>query len=495
MTNNDSNSHTDVVAEKLAEATPEERAAARARLGDREVVPRGQLTQTGATEHGPTYQCPRCEYAHVSEYCDCPECGWAGMCQPEFDSDDVTTDGGLDQRTLDILTELDGIGEGTARRLMGEFDTLRELAEVCNDLPDGYSPPRISRIDGFGPTRARKIAETIDDADHPALTPDGGLATDGGRERVAVEDACIECGRYGNHRCGCCGFPLCGRHHETGGGFCTKFTPISDVPVCAYSNEVYVRPLPRPDGEEPWVLDDGHATTFHLPSPGDVAKPFCGQSASRVTSRPLEDVLVDDHDLCSECAQAARYERRARKRQAARDLVTDGGTPSRVTQDAEADCVLACPLEDCGSTSIRNRRPDTPSGGPSHGRWYCQSCKSYFDEPIERPPRGPVDRNALGPGGKALVDADPDVIPDGGHEPAEVYYTTGWGHSGDDRTLHVQEDCRYLDYARNVKSCPATHAPRGSLCEHCSPDGLTIDDLAAPEPVPDGGQQGGDRDA
>lgn len=140
------------------------------------------------------------------------------------------------------------------------------------------------------------------------------------------EDACIECGKYGDLRCGCCGFPLCGRHHEVGGGFCTRFTPIEDVPLCAYSNDVYVRALPRPDGEEPWVLDDGHGVAFHLPSPGDPETPFCGGlPASRVTSRPLGDSLIDEHDLCEDCAEAARYERRARKRLVARDLQSAGG--------------------------------------------------------------------------------------------------------------------------------------------------------------------------
>lgn len=144
----------------------------------------------------------------------------------------------------------------------------------------------------------------------------------------APEDACIECGKYGAHRCGCCGFPLCGRHHETGGGFCTRFTPIEDVPLCAYDHEVYVRALPRPDDETPFVLDDGHGVAFHLPAPDNPEEPFCGGlPATRVTSRPLEDVLIDRHDICSDCAEAARYERRARKLVVARELRADGGEP------------------------------------------------------------------------------------------------------------------------------------------------------------------------
>lgn len=53
-------------------------------IGDTTVIPRDELEDTGGTEHGPTYRCPRCGYSVVSEYCDCPDCGWAGMCQEEF---------------------------------------------------------------------------------------------------------------------------------------------------------------------------------------------------------------------------------------------------------------------------------------------------------------------------------------------------------------------------------------------------------------------------
>lgn len=199
-------------------------------------------------------------------------------------------------------------------------------------------PAAVKELKRLGVSDSEKVvAEAHEDG--VLLRPaDGAPMTDGGYHEPpqntgqvhdpgpAPEDACIECGTYGAHRCGCCGFPLCGRHHEVGGGFCTRFTPIADVPLCAYSTDVYVRALPRPDGEEPWVLDDGHGVAFHLPSPGDPETPFCGGlPASRVTSRPLGDSLIDDHDLCEDCAQAARYERRARKRRVARDLRPTGG--------------------------------------------------------------------------------------------------------------------------------------------------------------------------
>jgi len=44
------------------------------------------------------------------------------------------------------------------------------------------------------------------------------------RELAIVDpaDACIECGKQAGLFCGTCGFPLCGKHHELGGGFCSK---------------------------------------------------------------------------------------------------------------------------------------------------------------------------------------------------------------------------------------------------------------------------------
>lgn len=140
---------------------------------------------------------------------------------------------------------------------------------------------------------------------------------------VAPEDACIECGEYGSVRCGCCGFPLCGMHHELGGGFCPRFTPIGGVPVCPYPNEVYVRPLPRPQGQEPIVLEAATATAYHLPSHHGEDGTLCGVDNDGLDERPLEDVLIDDHNLCLMCERAARYERRARKRMVHRDLEVD----------------------------------------------------------------------------------------------------------------------------------------------------------------------------
>ena len=54
-------------------------------IGDAEVIPREELEKTAEDEDGPHYRCPRCEYPYVNEYCDCPACLWAGMCQEKWE--------------------------------------------------------------------------------------------------------------------------------------------------------------------------------------------------------------------------------------------------------------------------------------------------------------------------------------------------------------------------------------------------------------------------
>lgn len=72
-------------------------------IGDCEIIAREDLEKTCETEYGPNYRCPRCGYDLVTEYCDCPDCGWAGMCQEGWDDavpEDQTTlipDGGREK--------------------------------------------------------------------------------------------------------------------------------------------------------------------------------------------------------------------------------------------------------------------------------------------------------------------------------------------------------------------------------------------------------------
>lgn len=64
----------------------------------------------------------------------------------------------------DLLEDVTGIGPSTAAVIAEEFDGVDDLADVVTDLPDGYSPARLSNLEGFGPKRAREIAIAIDDA-------------------------------------------------------------------------------------------------------------------------------------------------------------------------------------------------------------------------------------------------------------------------------------------------------------------------------------------
>ena len=72
--------------------------------------------------------------------------------------------------------------------------------------------------------------------------------------------ACIDCGDRGDLRCGCCGYPLCGRHHETGGGFCGQHFSVGGVPLCLH-DEIAVGV--RPHGETVLAVNGGDV--YHLP--------------------------------------------------------------------------------------------------------------------------------------------------------------------------------------------------------------------------------------
>lgn len=67
-----------------------------------------------------------------------------------------------------------------------------------------------------------------------------------------------------------------------------------------------------------------------------------------------------------------------------------------------------------------------------------------------------------------------------------LYYPSNAGHSGSDRTFHVDEDCRYLKRAHGVSDCPVDRPPRGSLCDICAP-GSTLADLQGKRAAADGG--------
>jgi hypothetical protein len=95
--------------------------------------------------------------------------------------------------------------------------------------------------------------------------------------------------------------PLCGKHHELNGGFCSRFFETGHR-ACVWGNEVYV--LDRPD-REVLVTDKLRSDVFHLPADEgdeDCTEPLC---------RPVEDgkvrvgmaALRDDLELCDLCEE------------------------------------------------------------------------------------------------------------------------------------------------------------------------------------------------
>lgn len=70
----------------------------------------------------------------------------------------------MSAQLADLLEQVDGIGPSTAETIAEAFDSVHELRENVVDIPPGYSPPRLSRLDDFGPTRARKVAIAIDES-------------------------------------------------------------------------------------------------------------------------------------------------------------------------------------------------------------------------------------------------------------------------------------------------------------------------------------------
>ena len=65
---------------------------------------------------------------------------------------------------VELLTDVDSVGAATAETIVEAFDDADELRDAVTDLPDGYAPTSLSRLDGFGPSRARRIATQIDES-------------------------------------------------------------------------------------------------------------------------------------------------------------------------------------------------------------------------------------------------------------------------------------------------------------------------------------------
>ena len=67
-------------------------------------------------------------------------------------------------KLTDRLTEVEGIGPATAEMIAEAVDDVDELQETVADLPDGYAPATLSRLSGFGTSRARTVAIRIDES-------------------------------------------------------------------------------------------------------------------------------------------------------------------------------------------------------------------------------------------------------------------------------------------------------------------------------------------
>jgi hypothetical protein len=133
------------------------------------------------------------------------------------------------------------------------------------------------------------------------------------QDQPAPEDQCIECGSYGGLFCGCCGYPLCGKHHELGGGFCSKYFRVGGTPVCAYDFDVYVGVRPR---ETRILVGDGRKQ-IHLPHDEDSAVPACDPDGDELYEVTLADF---EGELCDECADEARRRYQERQEELAAEM-------------------------------------------------------------------------------------------------------------------------------------------------------------------------------
>lgn len=138
-------------------------------------------------------------------------------------------------------------------------------------------------------------------------------------QQPAPENQCVECGDYGAVRCGCCGFPLCGKHHELGAGFCSEHHTVGGVAVCTYDHEVYVgvRPL------EEFVLVVTDSDVFHLPDGHDdepANAPACRPAEDSKAVVTLEIAREADRELCTHCADEARNRHEQFREEMAREF-------------------------------------------------------------------------------------------------------------------------------------------------------------------------------
>ena len=137
---------------------------------------------------------------------------------------------------------------------------------------------------------------------------------------ICFEDDCTD---RSHLACGCCGLPLCGRHHEVQGGFCSNFCTVAGVAGClVWESEFYTLGLQFYDSENGVEVLEADGV-YCLEEDGD---PLCGgdRGADLVEMQTLEAESVD---LCEDCEDVA-VERLTdgADEDVDREVATDGGT-------------------------------------------------------------------------------------------------------------------------------------------------------------------------
>jgi hypothetical protein len=216
-------------------------------------------------------------------------------------------------------------------------ETARHLAGILDQLAGSvvaYQDDLVVRTDGGSPTTERAV-EKLRDED---VRTDGGIDPYGPppadspaqrrqrEQRPDPSEQCIECGKRGDLFCGCCGFPLCGKHHELGAGFCSEHHTIGGVAVCTYDFEVYVGVHAH---EETVLVTDGDADVYHLPDEFEEETasqaPACRPAEDSKVRISLENACDKDMELCEHCADEARERHEQFREEIAAEL-EDGGS-------------------------------------------------------------------------------------------------------------------------------------------------------------------------
>lgn len=116
---------------------------------------------------------------------------------------------------------------------------------------------------------------------------------------IDFEHRCIECGDEALDRCQCCGAPLCGRHHETGGGFCQDFTSVETdlgrIPACIrrVGDDLEVDTNPRLLHGEDDLPDPDNVTRDELE---DVVRERLPEAIFERAARDLADIVHTTQD-------------------------------------------------------------------------------------------------------------------------------------------------------------------------------------------------------